>query len=159
MTDTDVRLDKIESRIEIEDLVSKYAQAFDRRDRALLKSIWFDDATLNLGPAFGDPFVGIEGIMSAAETLWAKTPKMHHWMANSLVTIDGDTGKAETALDCFVIDSVDGPTQVGGLYTDHVERRGGVWKITLREFDLHYWAPLSNWSAATGSDVDALVTA
>lgn len=153
MSDVSARLDKIESRIEIEELVSKYAQAFDRRDRDLLRTVWFEDSILNLGAPFGEPFEGIDGIMGAAETLWAKTPKMHHWMANSIVVIDGDAGKAETALDCFVIDSVDGPTQVGGLYTDHVERRDGVWKIKLREFDLHYWAPLSNWSATAGSVV------
>jgi hypothetical protein len=80
---------------------------------------------------------------------------MHHWMANPLITLDGDKAVAETALDCFVVDSEDGPTQVGGLYTDHLERRDGVWKIARREFDLHYWAPVQNWKAATGSDLQA----
>lgn len=153
MNDIITRLDRIESRIEIEELVSKYAQAFDRHDREMLRSVWFEDSTLNLGAAFGEPYEGVDRIMAAAETLWAKTPKMHHWMANSLVVIDGEKATAETALDCFVIDSEDGPTQVGGLYTDHLERRDGVWKIKLREFDLHYWAPLNNWSAAMGSDI------
>ncbi|MFD3563132.1 nuclear transport factor 2 family protein [Streptomyces sp. NPDC058686] len=152
MTTLEARLDKIESRIEIEELVSKYAQSFDRNDRDMLRGLWFEDSVLNLGPNFGEPFKGLDGIMAAAETLWAKTPKMHHWMANSIVVIDGDTARAETALDCFVIDSDDGPTQVGGLYTDHLERRQGVWKIQLREFDLYYWAPLSDWSAAAGTD-------
>ncbi|MGW6901560.1 nuclear transport factor 2 family protein [Streptomyces sp. NPDC054919] len=152
MTTLEARLDKIESRIEIEELVSKYAQSFDRHDRDMLRGLWFEDSVLNLGPNFGEPFKGLDGIVAAAETLWAKTPKMHHWMANSIVVIDGDTARAETALDCFVIDSDDGPTQVGGLYTDHLERRQGVWKIKLREFDLHYWAPLSDWSAAAGTD-------
>jgi ketosteroid isomerase-like protein len=154
MNDSNARLDRIESRIEIEELVSKYAQAFDRHDREMLRSLWFEDSTLNLGVAFGDPFEGINGIMTAAESLWAKTPKMHHWMANSIVVIEGDKATAETALNCFVIDSEDGPTQVGGLYTDHLERRAGVWKIKLREFNLHYWAPINNWAAAMGSDIE-----
>jgi ketosteroid isomerase-like protein len=152
----EARLDKIESRIEIEELVWKYAQAFDRHDRDMLRGLWFEDSVLNLGPNFGAPFEGLDGIMAAAEKLWAKTPKMHHWMANPIVVIDGDTATAETALDCFVIDSDDGPTQVGGLYTDHLERRQGSWKIKLREFDLHYWAPLDNWSAAAGTDAKAI---
>ncbi|MFD3589469.1 nuclear transport factor 2 family protein [Streptomyces sp. NPDC058683] len=154
MTTIEARLDKIESRIEIEELVSKYAQSFDRHDRDMLRGLWFEDSVLNLGSNFGEPFKGIDNIMAAAETLWAKTPKMHHWMANSIVVIDGETARAETALDCFVIDSEDGPTQVGGLYTDHFERREGVWKIKLREFDLHYWAPVSGWSAAAGADAE-----
>jgi hypothetical protein len=155
MSEIEARLDAIESRWAIQDLASRYAQAFDRHDREWLRSLWFDDSVLNLGPAFGDPFVGIDNIMNAAEQLWAKTPVMHHWMANPLITLDGDKVTAETALDCFVVDSEDGPTQVGGLYTDRCERRGGVWKIARRDFDLHYWAPLPNWTAATGSDLQA----
>ncbi|MDT5084876.1 MAG: hypothetical protein QOJ61_1919 [Mycobacterium sp.] len=154
MSDIEARLDALESRNTIADLVSKYAQSFDRHNREWLRSLWFEDSVLNLGPTFGDPFVGIDAIMAAAETLWAKTPRMHHWMANPLISITGDKGKSEAALDCFVIDSEDGPTQVGGLYTDYVERRNGVWKIARREFDLHYWAPLPTWKAATGSDLE-----
>lgn len=155
MSDIEARLEALESRWAIQDLASRYAQAFDRHDREWLRSLWFDDSVLNLGPAFGEPFVGIDNIMSAAEQLWAKTPVMHHWMANPLITLDGDKATAETALDCFVVDSEDGPTQVGGLYTDFCERRNGVWKIARREFDLHYWAPLPNWTAASGSDLQA----
>ena len=118
MSTIEARLDALESRWAIKDLASRYAQAFDRHDREWLRSLWFEDSVLNLGPAFGDPFVGIDNIMSAAEQLWAKTPLMHHWMANPLITLNGDKATAETALDCFVVDSEDGPTQVGGLYTD-----------------------------------------
>lgn len=159
MTDFEARIDAIESRAAIQDLASRYAQGFDRHDRDLLRSVWSDDAILDLGAAgFGEPLIGIDAIMAAAEAFWAKTPRMHHWMANAIVTVHGDTGKAETALDCFVIDSVDGPTQVGGLYTDFAERRDSVWKITKREFELHYWAPLPNWTSAIGIDVETLVT-
>lgn len=152
MTTIEERVSLLESRQAIADLVSGYAQGFDRQNRDLLRSLWTEDGILDLGPEFGDPFVGVPAIMAAAETLWAKTPHMHHWMANSLITIDGDAGRAESALDCFVIDSVDGPTQVGGVYTDEVVRVDGTWKIKHRKLELHYWAPQPGWKAVQGTD-------
>jgi hypothetical protein len=77
---------------------------------------------------------------------------MHHWMADGLIDIDGDTATAVTALDCFVQDSVSGPTQVGGVYRDELERRDGRWGIVTRRFELHYWTPIANWVPESGAE-------
>jgi hypothetical protein len=77
---------------------------------------------------------------------------MHHWMANVIIDVDGDKATSRAALDCFVIDNEDGPTQIGGLYTDTFERRNGRWGIVVRQFELHYQTPLTGWSSKQGSD-------
>lgn len=143
------RLDTLESRNAIERLIYTYAQAYDRHDIKMLEGIWHAGAVLALGDDIGN-FHGVQAILDAAHQLWAKTPNMHHWMANALIDIDGDTATAETALDCFVTDTDTGPTQVGGLYRDRFERRHGKWGFVERRFELHYWTPIANWKPEAG---------
>ncbi|MEU2441207.1 nuclear transport factor 2 family protein [Streptomyces rubradiris] len=151
MRSIEERIEGLESRIAIEDLLSGYCHGFDGPDRDLLRSLWARDAVLDLGTLFGGPVQGIEAIMAKAEDLWAAVPVMYHWMANLIVNVDGDQARAKSELDCFVVSRQDGPTQVTGVYTDRFERRDGVWKFRHRAFDLQLWVPLSGWSAAAGS--------
>ncbi|WP_175889430.1 nuclear transport factor 2 family protein [Burkholderia cepacia] len=147
------RLDILESRNAIERLIYTYAQAYDRHDIKMLESIWHEGAVLALGDDIGN-FSGVQAILDAAHQLWAKTPAMHHWMANALIDVEGDTATAATALDCFVTDTHTGPTQVGGLYRDRFERRNEKWGFVERRFELHYWTPIANWKPEAG--VEAL---
>lgn len=93
MTSIDERLDALESRNEIRDLISEYTHAFDRHDRDLLKGLWHDDASFSLGE-IGGPFHGPDGIFKGAEGLWAVNPVMHHWTANVVIHIDADRARA-----------------------------------------------------------------
>lgn len=146
------RLDAIESRIAIERLIATYAQAFDRRDETLLRSIWHVDARLSLGAAFGD-FTGIELIIASAQTNWAAMPHMHHWMANTLIDLDGEQATATVAVDCLCTHATMGQVQISGLYHDHFERRAGRWAFTSRTFDMHFLTPLQNWKPVAGLEV------
>jgi SnoaL-like domain len=161
MTKIDVvrRLELLETRNTLLDLVSSYAQAFDNHDPALLRSLWHEGAVLDLGGAFGR-YTDIDGILAAADQLWAQTPHMHHWMANPLLEIDLDNGTATaaTALDCFTTDNTTGPCQISGLYRDWFERRDGRWGIVKRTFELHYLTPIVDWTPLHGSEVNSDAT-
>ena len=61
------RLERLESRYEIEALVSNYCHGFDKRDFDRFLSIWSDDCVWKIGPPFGD-FSGHEGIHEALLT-------------------------------------------------------------------------------------------
>jgi hypothetical protein len=147
------RLEAVEARQACEQLVWAYAQAFDRREERLMRSIWSDDAVLILGEPFGDS-VGIEAIMETVHRLWRKTPRMHHWMSNPLIQIDGDAATGISALDAFMLDSESGPTQVSGEYEDRFERRHGRWVITHRVFALHFWTPIPGWKPEAGENLE-----
>lgn len=151
----DERLDALESRSAIRNLVSEYAHAFDRRDRDLLKGLWHDDATFSLGE-IGGPFHGPDGILEGAEGLWAVNPVMHHWTANVVIHIDADRANGRCAVDVMVANVEDGPTQVGGSYEDTFERRDGVWKFVTREFTVDYWTPLNEWRPTLGTEMDTI---
>jgi hypothetical protein len=159
-TDLAIRLELLETRNTLLDLISGYAQAFDNRDAVLLRSLWHEGAVLDLGGAFGR-YVEIDGIMAAADQLWAQTPHMHHWMANPLLEIDLEAGTASaaTSLDCFTTENTTGPSQIGGLYRDWFERRDGRWAIVRRAFELHYLTPIANWTPLHGSEAKQPVDA
>jgi hypothetical protein len=144
------RLEALESRAAIESLISTYANAFDRIDPVLLRTIWHADATLEL-PGFGEG-AGPEGVVAMAEESWRKMPHMHHWMSNPLIHIEGGVATATVAADCLFHDIEKGPVQVSGLYHDHFERREGQWRFTARRFELHFLTPLENWKPIAGSE-------
>ena len=144
------RVEALESRAAIERLISAYANAFDRIDAALLRDIWHVEATLSL-PGFGSA-AGREEILTMAENSWRQMPHMHHWMANPLIEIEGDSATATVAANCLFHDIEKGPVQVSGLYHDRFECREGKWAFLSRRFELHYLTPLEHWVPVAGSE-------
>lgn len=153
--DTDTRLQLLETRNALLDLVSGYAQGFDNHDAELLRSIWHEDAVLDLGDLFGC-YRGLDEIMGAAEQFWTGAPYMHHWMANPLVEIDleGGTATASTALDCLCTYAGAGTSHIGGLYRDRFVRVDGRWLIVERTLDVQFVTPMPEWRPAQGSEAE-----
>ena len=135
----------------LERLIAEYAQAFDRHDEALLRSIWHEYALLSLGDACGN-FEGVEAILGSARQNWQTMPHMHHWMANPLIDIAGDTATGPAAVDCLCAHVEMGPMQISGLCHDRFERRDGRRAFVERRFDLHFLTPLTNWTPVACSE-------
>src|SRR3954447_21872199 len=95
--DRETRLELLEARNDLLDLISRYGQGFDHQDAEMLRSIWREDAVLDLD--FFGRYTGIEEIMGAAAQFWAASPFMHHWMANPLVSVDIEAGTATAATE------------------------------------------------------------
>jgi hypothetical protein len=148
--DLAARLDALESRMAIERLISAYANAFDRVDVRLLREIWHVDSTLDL-PGFGSA-TSRDEVLAMAENSWKQMPHMHHWMANPLIEIEGDSAIGTVAADCLFYDIEKGPVEVSGLYHDKFERRDGVWAFLSRRFELHYLTPLKDWVPVAGNE-------
>jgi len=142
------RLDWLESRTAIDRLISAYANAFDRMDAAVLRDIWHLDASLDLA-GFGSA-TGCDGILAMAKSSWRQMPHMHHWMANPLIEIVGDSATGTVAANCLFHDIEKGPVQASGLYYDRFERRSGKWGFLSRRFELHYLTPLKDWLPVAG---------
>ncbi len=58
------RVDQLESRASLRDLVTDYCQGFDNHDWDQFISIWHEDAVWEIGPPFGT-FYGHDGIRQA----------------------------------------------------------------------------------------------
>lgn len=137
------RVDELESRAAIRDLVSDYCIGFDRHDWERFIAIWHEDATWAIGNPFGD-YVGHEGIRKAVfEVLYPAWRETHHLTTNLRIEfLDADHAIGTSDVDCMGAAPDDLVQMVGATYTDRFERRGGSWKIARRDVQIHYFNPL-----------------
>ena len=117
MTDAD--------RLELRDLVQKYARAVDRRDADLLDSLFVDDAEMLvfLDPASTEPTSTIRGRQELARITKVVSSYVAttHFIGNHLAEVAGDTATGETYCLGYHIYDQDG------------ERRRDVWSIRYED--------------------------
>lgn len=124
------KLQDLTDRADILDCMYRYARGMDRRDRALLRSAYHDDAVDDhvgfVGPV--DEFIDWAFAYHAAQT------RHQHYLMNHTAEVNGDEAHAETYY-MFVgtdRDSTRPLTISGGRYVDRLQRRDGRWAIVAR---------------------------
>ncbi|SCW47416.1 SnoaL-like domain-containing protein [Sphingobium faniae] len=136
------RLDILESRGQITDLLYAYARANDRADEALLRSCFWPESTHKHGRFEGksSDFVGF------AFKIVAGLKYACHHISNVSVEVKGDRAFSE----CYYFaqhrrDRKDGAGEEDqffqGRYLDILERRNGEWKIIRRRGLSDYTSP------------------
>jgi len=123
------RVQRLEDRVALEELVSAYCRGADGRDRALFESVWHEDAVWDVG---NHVFRGHKAIVSAVERQWEAFQSMHHWTTNSSYDIDGDCAAAEHDVAALTTLTDGSYVLSAGHYSDEFERRGGIWRLTKR---------------------------
>jgi ketosteroid isomerase-like protein len=143
-TDLEKRLDQLESRFAIHELVSDYCHGFDKRDFDRFLSIWWPEAVWEIGPPFGS-FNGHEGITHAVkDILWPAWLASSHFTTNLCIRFhDADHASGICDVDCIGTTSDNQAQTVSATYTDQFERRNGVWKIIRRHVKMHHFSPLT----------------
>lgn len=141
------RLDQLESRFAMLDLVSDYCLGFDKRDWDRFLGIWWNNCVWEIGPPFGN-FEGHEGIRKAVkEILWPAWLQSTHFTTNLRVTFDGnDAANGVCDVDCIGTTADNQAQTVAATYYDRFERREGVWKIARRKVTMHHFSPLTGIS-------------
>jgi hypothetical protein len=143
------RLDRIDSRNAINDLVAGYCEGTDRRDGELFASLWHDDAAYLIPGGRGD-FYGADGIRKSQEVIAEAWKQTFHWTTNHTVKFssrDRATGRS----DCFALcQHNDGEkvSLVGCTYFDKYERRDGTWKFAERY--------VNRWFVSAGENIPLL---
>jgi len=137
------RIDQLESRHALRDLVSDYCHGFDKRDWDRFMAIWWEDCVWDIGPPFGS-FAGHEGVTEAVkEILWPFWRETHHLSTNLRIAFqDADHATGVCDVDCTGASMEDEAQMISATYTDRFERRGGVWKIAQRDVTMHYFNPI-----------------
>jgi 3-phenylpropionate/cinnamic acid dioxygenase small subunit len=137
------RVDQLESRTAMRDLVTDYCQGFDRRNWERFLAIWWQDCIWNIGPPFGK-FEGHAGIRKAIyDVLWPAWRESHHLTSNLRITFqDADHASSECDVDCMGALADHSVQMISATYYDWFERRGGVWKIRQRDVTIHYFNPI-----------------
>jgi len=137
------RIDELESRAALRDLVTDYCLGFDNHDWERFISIWHDDAVWDIGPPFGI-FNGHEGVRKAVyDVLYPVWRETHHLTSNLRLEFDGpDRARGVCNVDCMGATADDVVQMISATYTDAFERRNGVWKIARRDVVIHYFNPI-----------------
>ena len=131
---TDQRLQTLVDKDAIRELVLLYCRAVDRKDVALLRDLYTDDATDSHGDSFDGP---ANAYCDFIEKSLPHMPYSGHHVCNHLVCVDGDSASGEVyALAYHVI-----PNRSGGQdedfmavrYIDNYRRcEDGKWRFSRR---------------------------
>lgn len=128
---SDAMMRELADRIALGDLIARYCRGCDRRDFALVRSLYHDDAIDDHGAMFRggpDDFVAW---LPQAMAPWELTI---HSVSNSLFAIDGDRAEGEHLVRAWHRTRAPGPQEyiVDGRYLDRYEKRDGAWKFIHR---------------------------
>ena len=127
-------LQQIADRIEIDDLLTRYATALDSKDWDLWSSCFAPDAAIDYTAAGG-----IKGNVAEVRQwlteVMARFPMTQHLVTNRVVHIDGDSATCRSALfNPMGMSDADGLLLFfdGGYYRDRLVRTGDGWRIAER---------------------------
>ena len=116
-------------------LLMRYGPAVDWRDRAALETLFWPDATIDLGVFKGSGAEAPDFLITGASL------RRLHITTSVSLRLDGDGGEAES---CAITHAITGGPEVGmashlylGRYLDLLERRAGEWRIASRLYVLH----------------------
>ena len=118
-------------QVALRDLIMRYCRGCDRRDFALVRSLYHDDAIDDHGAMFSggpDEFVAwLPGAMAS----WELTL---HSITNSLFAVDGDDAQGEHHVRAYHRSLPPDRHEIiiHGRYLDRYERRDGAWKFRHR---------------------------
>jgi hypothetical protein len=139
----DERLQTLLDRIEIDDVLIRYATAIDSRDWAGLGSVFAPEAHLDYRSAGGiaGTFTEVRAWLSEVLPLFTWT---QHLVVNRAVEIDpgGETAHARSIFhnpNQLVVKGEPWRFTVGGRYHDRLARLGTGWRITWRVEETLWW--------------------
>ncbi|MBF6384174.1 nuclear transport factor 2 family protein [Nocardia farcinica] len=134
-------LQEISDRMEIEDLMVRYAHAIDTHQWDLLDELFTADAHIDY-TAMGGPAGDLAATKQFLATALPNFPAFQHLISNSALTIDGDTATGRTMCqNPMLVGGSDGPQQLMlcGLWNlDTFARIDGRWRIRSRVEEKSY---------------------
>jgi len=118
-------------RVALTDLVMRYCRGCDRRDFALVRALYHDDAIDDHGAMFSG---GPDEFVAWLPTVTAQWELTRHEISNSLFAIEGDRAEGEHLVRAWHRSHPPERREfiVHGRYLDRYERRGGTWKFLHR---------------------------
>lgn len=142
----DPRVAFLKDRRDIFDAEKRYTRGADRHDKELVRSAFWPDATIS----YGTP-MGLEEFVDWQERMLSGYAAHQHHVTGQTVDFDGDTAHVESYVIYFLVprdrtvdeagDATPGrgleseKTYLGsGRYLERWERRGGEWRILVREY-------------------------
>lgn len=127
---------ELADRMALRHLADAYGHAIDRRDYALLRTLYHPDAVDDHAPYYTGSASGFIDWLPGMMANWQATM---HTVMSALYAIDGDRAEGELATRAWHL-TLDGTRQfiAWGRYTDHYEKRDGIWRFARRSLILDH---------------------
>jgi SnoaL-like domain len=123
------QFERLLTRQEITDCLTRFCRGMDRFDRDLFLSAFHPDAQIAVGDFVGGP----ADLYDWAHTMHAQGQiATQHNLLNNTCDIDCDTAHSETYYLFAARNRDESNWIAGGRYFDRLERRDGQWRIALR---------------------------
>ncbi|RVW06298.1 nuclear transport factor 2 family protein [Rhodococcus spongiicola] len=135
--------EELSDRAEIGDVLLRYFRGVDRRDWALVRRCFHDDAQNNYAPFYqGD----VDNFMQflADPAGFGLFDRTFHFAGNQLIELAGDTADTETYAMAQHTNAADAGNPNRGFltvwlrYLDRFERRDGRWAIADRRLEVEW---------------------
>jgi uncharacterized protein (TIGR02246 family) len=141
------RIQTLEDREAIREVIANYCRGVDQHDEALFLSIWTEDAGYLIGNPLGDHH-GLAAIKDILHAIWEQAyPETHHFTTNAVIDVDGDTARCVSDVDCTATDIAGRAVLIAATYYDDLVRQHGEWRIKQRKLTIHYMTPIAQpWS-------------
>jgi hypothetical protein len=135
-------LQELSDRIEIDDLLTRYATGVDRRNWDLWESCFTSDARIDYS-AFGGIAGSVKEVRAWLEKTLAVFPMSQHMVINREVELEGDTARCRSGFyNPMSLPAKEGEPQQfwidGGYYCDRLVRTGQGWRIRERVEEFSY---------------------
>lgn len=129
-------VDHAVARMALQHLGTAYCHAIDRRDYALLATLYHEDGIDDHSPYYCG---SAEGYVAWLPTMMASWSGTAHRIDTALYLIDGDRAEGELRATAWHR-TLDGSRDfiAHGRYVDQYERRDGVWRFLRRAFILDW---------------------
>jgi uncharacterized protein (TIGR02246 family) len=131
----EARIQRIDDRLAIEQLLMEYGRAVDNRDFAAFAALFTDDGEWKgaQGSYRGPKQIqeSMEKIFTAAA---ADIPKgsNFHLLTNVIIDLQGDHATASSKFIFYKMNGAKPQAEVAGRYEDRLVRVGGAWKFQQR---------------------------
>ena len=118
-------------RVALQHLVYAYCHATDRRDFALLRSLYTDDAIDDHGAFYGP----VDDFIPWFRDSLAVFEATAHNVLNTLFVVDGDLAQGEIrAIAYHRLAGARTEISAGGRYVDRYQKTDGAWRFAYRSF-------------------------
>jgi uncharacterized protein (TIGR02246 family) len=128
MTNLEDKVQWLQDRVEIQDLLHSYARCADTKDWEGFADLFTDDGYLVL------PFGKLEqkDMVRAVASVLSPWPATHHLFANVTIAVDGDFATTNHYLQATHVTDATNPSahaDIGGWYDNTFRRTPSGWKI------------------------------
>ncbi len=142
------RLDRIESRIAIRELLTAYCLACDDRDMEGLRSLFTADVRFR-SPSVGMYADGVDDAIAMFNALFRIRGPGFHWTHDLILKFDPTDQDAATGVVLSHAETTpNGEASIAGIrYEDCYRRVGGTWKFSERVLKFLYYVPMREYVA------------